>query len=162
MFTRFFFITAPVILAALLLLQAGQAVASGIYRWVDEHGYTHFGDRPPLDEAPEEVELRERTPLAVEEAPSAVRQSTRREKQQRLLNMYREEREEKREAAEKRERETREREIRCAAAKDRLNSFEVAGFLYEPGSDGGRRILSDEEHEQAMERAREAVVRWCE
>ncbi len=34
-------------LALLLIIFATQAVAGGVYRWTDEDGNVHFGDRPP-------------------------------------------------------------------------------------------------------------------
>ncbi len=41
----------------LLMFIAGTAVA-GIYKWVDENGKTHFGDKPPQQSGAEQMELR--------------------------------------------------------------------------------------------------------
>ncbi|MES9872823.1 MAG: DUF4124 domain-containing protein [Candidatus Sedimenticola sp. 6PFRAG7] len=40
----------------LLMLIAGSA-AAGIYKWVDENGKTHFGDKPPQQSGAEQMEL---------------------------------------------------------------------------------------------------------
>ncbi|MES9963868.1 MAG: glutaredoxin domain-containing protein [Candidatus Sedimenticola sp. 20ELBAFRAG] len=40
----------------LLMFIAGTAVA-GIYKWVDENGKTHFGDKPPQQSGAEQMEL---------------------------------------------------------------------------------------------------------
>lgn len=45
----------------LLVLDAGEAAAAGIYRWVDAEGGVHFGDRPPAAQAASPVEVRVNT-----------------------------------------------------------------------------------------------------
>jgi glutaredoxin len=35
--------------------------ASDVYRWTDEHGRIHFGDKPPADAATEQVDIRVNT-----------------------------------------------------------------------------------------------------
>ena len=40
----------------LLMFIAGSATA-GIYKWVDENGKTHFGDKPPQQSGAEQMEL---------------------------------------------------------------------------------------------------------
>jgi glutaredoxin len=44
--------------AAVLILCTGVEVHAGMYRWVDEHGQVHFGDRPPVDVQTSEVKVR--------------------------------------------------------------------------------------------------------
>ncbi|HEY5738218.1 MAG TPA: glutaredoxin family protein [Gammaproteobacteria bacterium] len=39
----------------LLLTMAGPAAKGELFKWVDEHGNTHYGDRPPRDAKPETV-----------------------------------------------------------------------------------------------------------
>lgn len=38
--------TVPRLTTALLLLACGPALAAGVYKWTDEKGRVHFGDRP--------------------------------------------------------------------------------------------------------------------
>jgi glutaredoxin len=45
----------------LLLLIGGAVSAGGVYKWVDEHGKVHFGDRPPLRNKAEEISIRIRS-----------------------------------------------------------------------------------------------------
>lgn len=64
---------ALILLLATLL--AGQAAAEGnssIYKWTDEDGNVHYGDRPPRDGAAEEVRLRGSRPEPVEVLPSEL------------------------------------------------------------------------------------------
>ena len=41
-----------------LILCASTSVEAGMYRWVDEAGQVHFGDRPPTDAQSSEVRIR--------------------------------------------------------------------------------------------------------
>ncbi|MES9955753.1 MAG: DUF4124 domain-containing protein [Sedimenticola sp.] len=149
------------VLAVLLL--AGSCIAdsvAGVYRWVDEDGRVHFGDRPPVSEA-KEVEIREQTPASTVAPRGAAVPIDRRKRQQRMLDVYREEREAKKEAKAKAAAEKQERATRCAYARDRLKSYEGA-VIYEPRPDGSRRFLSDSEREREVARVRQAVKRWCD
>ncbi|MDF1628909.1 MAG: DUF4124 domain-containing protein [Alcanivoracaceae bacterium] len=42
----------------LALLLPALLSAQELYRWTDEQGRTHFGDRPPQDQAPEQFQLK--------------------------------------------------------------------------------------------------------
>lgn len=44
-------------LLILLCLLTTPITQAGTYRWVDENGQTHFGDRPPVNAASDEVTL---------------------------------------------------------------------------------------------------------
>lgn len=54
-----------------LLACASAVSAEEIFRWVDENGKTHFGDRPPASAEPEKLELR----INVYESPEIVSRS---------------------------------------------------------------------------------------
>ncbi len=63
-----------IITLSLFLVFISQAVASGVYRWVDSEGNTHFGDRPPTLEA-EQIKAPSRVggePLPLEQATDAT------------------------------------------------------------------------------------------
>lgn len=44
-------------LFCLLAILAGDLCQAGVYTWKDAQGQTHFGDRPPADSAPEQLDL---------------------------------------------------------------------------------------------------------
>ncbi len=144
--------------ATLLLLS--QAVSGGIYRWVDENGRVHFSDRPVAEEA-EQVEIRNSTPPSSGREARPATADERRVKQQKLLDVYRQEREEKAEARKKARQEEAEREKRCAYARDRLQRYRVSR-IYEPQADGGRRFFSDAERETAIANLEKQVRQSCE
>ncbi|MES9963204.1 MAG: DUF4124 domain-containing protein [Candidatus Sedimenticola sp. 20ELBAFRAG] len=146
-------------LVGFMLLSAGLATA-GVYRWVDESGRVHFGDRPPVREA-EEVEVHEQNPASGEVADDAAVEMKRKEKQRRMLDMYQEEREAKKQAKSKEKAMKKQRATRCTYARNRLKTYQRAA-LYEPTADGGRRYLSDGERDREIAEAKSAVKHWCD
>lgn len=46
------------VLGAMIVGLALAPAAADVYRWVDEHGQVHFGDRPPADKDSERVKTR--------------------------------------------------------------------------------------------------------
>ena len=144
-------------LAALALLCGAAGAADGpgeIFRWEDEHGRVHYGDRPPDRHARR---------LDVDTDPPEDRHlGERRERRERLLEALAAARRE-REAAEQRAREARrERERRCAEARERLRSYATAGYLYEEDAQGRRRVLTAAEHDRARAEAQALVEKWCD
>lgn len=51
----------PLALAALLLLAAGPVPAGQFYKWVDEKGVTHYGEKPPANIKADTVKVRDTT-----------------------------------------------------------------------------------------------------
>jgi type IV secretory pathway VirB10-like protein len=141
--------------AAALALAAQGAGADGVYKWTDAQGRVHFGDRPPDDAA---------TTAIAPPAPPAVPAPTdaeRAARQQRLLDMYRDERLEKEEREAKKKTDEEERRRRCAHARDRLNRYEHSPRIYDPQPNGERRYLSDGERDAEIRIARNEVARLC-
>ena len=133
---------------------------SAVYRWVDEKGNVHYGDRPQSRHA-EELDVPDSTSAAPERNQQQLNEE-RREKRRKLLDLYQDEREERQLEREKKTAQKARREVNCAAARDKLKRFETYGYLYEPLADGGRRILSHAERREATEEVRAEVRRSCE
>ena len=148
-------------LLLLLLLLVGQGAGAGVYRWVDEDGRVHYGDRPPASEAAEAtiVETQTSPPSSSSSVPNP---SDRNITRQRLLDQYQKEREEKKAASQKNREEKQRREIQCAQARARLENYQTHPILYEPLANGKRRYFSDAEHAQAVAAAEQEVARWCD
>ncbi len=143
----------------LLLLAAFLAavnVSAGIYRWVDESGQVHFGERLPADDSDSiEVVIRKQTPVA---EPEPV---DRKQAQDRYLEQrQREKTQKKKQAATKRKRE-KELERRCAYSKNKLREYQEHGALYERLPNNERRYLTDQQREQEIAKARQEVDKWC-
>jgi hypothetical protein len=143
----------------LLLLALGQSAAADVYRWVDEHGRVHFGDRPPASEAVETTTVETQTGPPPDAASSS---SDRGVARQRLLDQYQKERDAKQEAAQRKREEEQRREQLCVQARTDLENYRTHPMLYEMASNGERRYLSDEERAQTIAEARQAVEHWCD
>jgi hypothetical protein len=144
------------LLLLLALFVVTVSASAGVYRWVDENGRAHFGDRPPADvEQSDEVVIKNKTSSS---APANV---DRKQAQQRLLEQFQRERNEKRERAQKEREEKKERQKRCTYAKSVLSEYLEHGVLYDRLPNQKRRYLTDQERNAEIAKARQEVKRWC-
>lgn len=142
----------------LLLGWVSLAPASGVYKWVDEQGRVHYGEKPPARVQAQEMQLKT---APVDDTPIEDDDAARSDQAQRLLRAYDEERALKKEQQQKSREEQAKRERNCALARDRVRRYETAGGLYNLDKDGSRRTLSDAERAASERRAQEDVARWC-
>jgi hypothetical protein len=125
----------------------GMAFASDIYKWTDEDGNVHYGDRPtaeaseePLDVSsgitdPPKVEAR----IEVNAAAIEPAEPTAEELRAQAL----------------------EREQKCAAYKARLQKFLTSRRLYRQGENGERVYLDEDETLAAREQVQNQVEEYC-
>ena len=131
-------------------------VGAEVYKWIDEQGRVHYGDKPP-EQGAREMQVDPGTGSGGPIPSDAQR----RDKTQRLLRAFDEERRLKQQREQRQEAEAAERRQRCARARDRLRRYTHAGGLYEIDDQGNRRFLDDSRRRQAEERARRDVEKWC-
>lgn len=143
------------ILGAALLFLQGDPLGAAVYRWVDENGKVHFGDRPPVTQA-EEIEIRGRPSSAPSSVPRPGAESV-----TDRLQRYRQERADKKKAAMREREERKRRESECHIARDDLKQYETAGRLYDLNPDGTRHYLDDAERAGRMARLKKAIERNC-
>lgn len=141
------------VVGAVLLGAAAPAPAADVYKWVDEDGKVHFGDRPQGGNA----EVMTVRPAAVPSGGGRARH----ERTERLLESLKSEREERRDAYAAAEAEKRERKQKCTVAKAELSRRESAAHLFYRDADGNKRVIDGEEYEAAIQEARDAVAHWC-
>ena len=126
-----------------------------IYKWVDEEGNVHFGDRPKNAEA-EQLKL----PAPAPPSPTPDRRD-RLETQQRMLDVYREEREQKKQAVAEEKARRKRLEARCNAARDQLRNYKESQ-LYDLTSDGERKFLTDSERQATIDELAAQIKKYCE
>ncbi|MCI0401332.1 MAG: DUF4124 domain-containing protein [Gammaproteobacteria bacterium] len=124
-----------------------------VYKWVDENGTVHYGDRPKDTDA-------EKLELDAAPAPDDAL-SARRAKQEKLLRIMEEERQRESDKAVQAKAEQEQQKQMCATAKERLSQYENSRYLFEEDKDGNRRRLSYEERQQLEDNARTAIARYC-
>ena len=143
------------LLIALIAAAATTAHAGSVYKWVDQNGKVHYGDRPAhgIDSVRLEVEEPRST--------SSDISNDRREKQRRLLEAFEREDQQEKEAQAKQKREKQERKIQCARAKDNLERIRNAGYLYRYNNEGEKVVYSKTERQAATREAEQAVRQLC-
>jgi len=128
--------------------------AADIYKWVDEHGRVHYGDRPPGADIP-------RMPLEPAERADPDL-SERRDKQKKLLEVLAEEREEETRRLEQARQEDALRRENCERARRSLESVRDAGYIFESSADPDNpQILSDAERDEYTRSLESDVKNWC-
>ncbi len=140
----------------LVVSAAGMAFASDIYKWTDEHGNVHYGDRPAGDATEErltissgptntsKVQARSQSRYA---AMEAVQESAPSEPQGPTEDELRAQ------AAEKRQ--------KCETHKARLQKFVQSRRLYKEDENGERVYLDEEQIQAARERVENQVQEYC-
>ncbi len=143
------------LLFILVITTAGSADAA-VYKWVDEEGKVHFGDRPTSAQALQ-LKLKKSPQPATSTTPNAAqRQITR----QRMLEIYQQEREEKKAAKKQRKKDAKKRAQQCADARDKLRQYERYR-LYKNLPNGEREYLSDRERERSVSKLKNSIKRHC-
>lgn len=129
-------------------------VSAGVYKWVDEQGRVHYGDRPESQRAAP-VEIR---PPAGSPPPAP---RDRGDRQRRLSNTLESDRVKRLE--DRRRQEARKAELtqRCNLARDRMRRFESAGYLYDLDAAGERRVLNETQRRQATRKVQADIEKYC-
>ena len=125
-----------------------------VYKWVDEHGQTHYGEKPPAANA---------TEVKIQNAPKADTNALKRnEESDKLLKVYEEERSIKNEETQKAAEEDKKRAEKCMMAENELQDMQQAGISYYDLDDKGeRKYLSDEELKQRIKALQEQYTLYC-
>ena len=137
---------------AVLLIGANTATGE-VYKWVDEDGNVHFGDRPQADDA-QVIDPKPAPP-----ASTGARQ--RYERTQRVLEAFTAERKEREDARHARREEAEERKRKCSVAQAEQQRRETSAHLYYRDDAGNKRIIEGAEYDAAIKDARDAVTHWC-
>lgn len=135
-------------LLALLLALAMPAASAQIYKWVDEKGRVHYGEKPPAGAKPSTVKA---PPQPGAPAKGEDLQSKEIEFRQRQVQREQDEQKQARDKA--------RREALCNNAKERLAIAEQAALFRR--EKGERVFLSDAEREAEIARRRAAVAQHC-
>jgi hypothetical protein len=114
--------------------------AAEVYRWTDERGQVHYGQRPPPDGA-QRLELPQSQAGTAAQDPHAAQ---RRARQQRLLEAYEYEREKQQAEAARVAAQQQEAATRCRELKRSWRRLSFPGPVYFTLPDGERDYLSDE------------------
>jgi len=125
-----------------------------VYKWVDEKGVTHYGERPPPGKKAQEVEQRLANPGS---APGKAAQPG--WKEQDLEFRRRRIETEQAETKQKQEQEALRRD--CNQARDQLAQMKAARGLYRLDEKGERVFQSDEQRNASIARLEKLISEHC-
>ncbi len=125
-----------------------------VYKWVDEKGVTHYGERAPLGKKAQEVEQRMANP-----GPAPGKAAQPGWKEQDLEFRRRRIETEQTEAKDKQQESSQRRA--CNQARDQLTQMKSARGLYRLNEAGERVFQSDEERKASIARLEQLISERC-
>lgn len=145
-------------LSLILLTCIGSANAA-IYKWVDENGKTHYGERPVSQQA-EKLNIKTRTPIP----PPAEEETGKDGKTEQSADGKAPEKG-KPEATDKKKKPPqitkREKRARCKAAKERMANISTSGRLKRYDSKGNLVRLTEEQRQATIKEVKKNIRKYC-
>lgn len=140
----------------LALATTGTVAAAEIYKWVDEDGTTHYGDRPTGDVHEQRIAIASRPT-----DPDRVKQEVqaRLEREQRMAELDAQQPEGPSEDDLRAEAD--ERSQKCNVFRQRMESFTHSRHLYREDTDGERVYLDESEMQAARDKVQGQVNEYC-
>ncbi|MDK8465934.1 DUF4124 domain-containing protein [Marinobacter sp. SS13-12] len=139
-------------LAVLLVAAPTMTSAASVYKWTDENGVTHFGDRQPTGQQSESVSIRTGKPSA------SNRQSP--QEQVKALEEQEAEQAERQEESAVEEARRKQREANCETARSNLSILQRNSRI-RVEEDGEQRYLSEEEIAEQRTKFEEIAEENC-
>jgi hypothetical protein len=129
-----------------------------VYKWVDDKGTVHYGDKPQAGSKAVDVEPHE---TIARPATAGEDELSREEKRQRVSDMLEEDRLAKNKEREKQNRERERKKRECNRLKDTQRRVQHAGSLYRLDEDGNRVTISNEQRQKSEKRLRQQLKKAC-
>jgi hypothetical protein len=134
-----------------------------VFRWVDEQGRVHYGDRQPASSSTKSERVKVPAPKAAKSSALANNERARRLKQRRLLKSFEKDRHERTEKAAKAKADAAEKARFCSALHRRLAQAEQARYLFRRQGKGKNKgeeaILSHEDRAAYTAKLKRAVTK---
>lgn len=128
-------------------------VSAEAYKWKDENGQTHYGEKPESAGAAE-VHIQGNPPVDAD-----VRQ--RNEEREKMLKVYDEERNIRQDEKHKADEKVRKKMEKCHIAENALKDMQQ-GRIYDIDEKGERRYLSDTELARRVQKLQEQYRQHCQ
>lgn len=143
-----------VVFAIALILAPGIALSESVYKWTDENGVVHFGDRQPTGQRAETVNVRTGGHHSAGERPSP---------QERVRDLEQREQEAEESQRQSAENEARDKQrlANCETARKNLGMLRT-GQRVQIVEDGERRYLTPEEIQQQIQESQDIIDVSCE
>jgi hypothetical protein len=142
----------------LIILIFPTVIVGDVYKWTDEEGKIHYGDKPTTGSSTEEIKIKDKSVHDKE----LMQQN---EKQKKLLKIYEEERKERNEQREEKKQIRSERIEICEDMRKGLNYqeelFDQRAVIMEPDEEGKAVVMDRDKWAAQIEELREAVKECC-
>ncbi len=130
-------------------------VTAGIYKWTDEKGNVHFGDRPVNQGAATEL-------IYDTESRAGITNSSGNNKERnRMAKELEDDRKERQNNREERRIAQKKAQKRCARSKDQLRQYQRASSIYKLKNNGDRVYYSKEEREAKEKKISKSIAKYC-
>ncbi|VAW68163.1 hypothetical protein MNBD_GAMMA10-2249 [hydrothermal vent metagenome] len=136
-----------------ILMLASFNLSAEIYKWVDEQGKTHYGDKPVNNAQQMEVDIEIKGNINTGQ--------TRENRRKNLIDAFEEDRLREKKEKQKRKEKKEKHERKCRSAKDRLRRYERARYLYDIDSSGSRIVVPEAQRQKSTEALRQQVKKYC-
>ncbi len=137
-----------------LLLFFSSLANAGVYKWTDENGNVHYGDKPTT--GGERLNISTETPTR-----STTSDETREERRQRISDSLTDDRLARKEKKAEAKKKKAQSDRQCVYAKDRLKRYQRAGRLYNLDKEGNRVILPDKSRDKTIANLQKEIRKNC-
>lgn len=143
--------------AVMALTMASGAMANEIYKWTDDDGSVHYGDRPSGAATEQRLAMTyTRTNSSTVKQRVEARVDARTAQEESRAEAAAEEKEAEENAAI-----AAERERKCERSRTRLETYLQSRRLYRTDDNGERVYLDDEQRQDARKKAEKQVAEFC-
>jgi len=142
-----------IITISLLFSGAINSVNAEIYKWTDEQGNVHYGDKPVVDSTEMEINISKKSNGKISQS--------REESRQKLLDAYDEDNKREAQEKDKLKKQKKKQKKNCTYAKDRLRHYERARSLYDLDKEGNRVTMSNADREKVTSDLRNKIKKFC-
>lgn len=136
-------------------------VQADVYRWVDDKGRVHFGDRSPEGAPAKKVDIPVVKMNDTQTSPYQISDAERRQRQQRIVETLSAERTAREEARQKKRDEKAKKEAKCERLRIGLAESKSVNVYYRRNKKGERVFISDKEREELDAAAEKKYQKNC-
>ncbi len=141
---------------AIVLLITSLSAYAAIYKWTDDKGQVHYGDKPNGASGAKEINVNTNNTSGIMPDDANLDK-----KRQRLLDAMQEDRQEKEQQRKKEQAEAEYRQRRCVYLRDRLRSIQAATGVYKLDDKGNRVFLSNQGRKQSEASLQQQINQYC-
>lgn len=143
----------------LLLLMLPLVIQAAVYKWIDDEGNVHYGDKPTLSEPSVEVEVDDIVSVPLYDSNEGS--MSREERRERLLQSMEEDRLEKKQQREQQQALKQQNRKKCNRYRDRMRHYERASGIYRLDEGGSRVYMSDADRAKATKNLQKKINKYC-